>query len=131
MFAEAPLCLYYMLVRVSDLAYNEFLVVTYEHAVLACGFATAQVVKSGVGERFFFILVVHNAIDGRRRVGVYAAEHEHAVSRQSECELLVDVDCLALGETLQSCLVVERLCEDDLARDVSRNLQSLTQSESD
>ena len=52
-FAEAPLCLYYMLVRVSDLAYYEFLVVTYEHAVLACGFATAQVVKSGVGERFF------------------------------------------------------------------------------
>ena len=50
---EAPLCLYYMLVRVSDLAYYEFLVVTYEHAVLACGFATAQVVKSGVGERFF------------------------------------------------------------------------------
>ena len=57
MFAEAPLCLYYMLVRVSDLAYYEFLVVTYEHAVLACGFATAQVVKSGVGERFFHSFV--------------------------------------------------------------------------
>ena len=70
-------------------------------------------------------------MDGRRRVGIYAAEHEHAVSRQSECELLVDVDSLALGETLQSCLVVERLCEDNLARDVSRNLQSLAQSESD
>ena len=38
MFAEAPLCLYYMLVRVSDLAYYEFLVVTYEHAVLAPDF---------------------------------------------------------------------------------------------
>lgn len=81
MFAERSLPLLY-LVPVSDLAYYVFLVVTYEHAVLACGFATAQVVKSGVGERFF-ILVVHNAIDGRRRVGVYAAEHEHAVSRQS------------------------------------------------
>ena len=112
-----------------DLAYDVFLVFADEHAVLGCSFAAAEVVKCSISK--CLRLVVYNVLDSCCIISLYTAEHEHAVGRQSECELLVDVDSLALGETLQGCLVVEWLCEDNLARDVSRNLQSLTQSESD
>ena len=111
------------------LAYDVFLVFANEHAVLSCSFASAEVVKCSISK--CLRLVVYNVLDGCSIISLYTAEHEHAVSRQSECELLVDVDSLTLGETLQGSLVVEWLCEDDLARDVSWNLQSLTQSESD
>ena len=111
------------------LAYDVFLVFADEHAVLSCSFAAAEVVKCSISK--CLCLVVYNVLDGCSIISLYTAEHEHAVSRQSECELLVDVDSLTLGETLQGSLVVEWLCEDNLARDVGRNLQSLTQSESD